>query len=233
MIVALFLAAAFAGLDPTPTPAQEQTFPEIGRVRSVAPPCAVMRDIVIPSWVAAKDADKRFGDIQTGLPKYAETADDEFNRWSVIREMQLSRVDQALSNMMDRSNAISKLLGDSRISKSSPDPQVQTERAALIDLYETQQARISILSEFVQRERKTVMLHGLDDNSAFTGKLGAPTPTPMPGQTRTPWGQPSLNGIGFNDAREMRDWTGQMYAEVRTAEERVAKTFYPIALNCR
>src|SRR5471030_290970 len=170
MIVALFLAAAFAGLDPTPSPQQEQTFPEIGRVRSVAPPCTVLRDIVIPSWEAAKDINKKFTDIQTGLPKYAATADDPFNRWGVQREMQLSRVDQALSNMMDRSLVINKLLGDPRISANSPDPQVQAERSALTQMYQTQQARISILNEFVQREKKQVLTRDLAENSALSGK---------------------------------------------------------------
>jgi hypothetical protein len=237
MIVALFLAAAFAGADPTPPPAPETTFPEIGRVRSLAPPCTVMKDIVIPSWEAAKSADRRFEIAQTTLPRYAATMDDDFNRWGVQREMQLSKIDQAVSNMMDSTLTINKLLGDPRISARSPDPQVQAERAALIEMYQIQEARISILNEFVQREKKVVLTHDLGGaaNSALGAKGSTPDPetTPQPGSTRTPWGQPSLYGVGMQDTNQMKAWTGQMAAEIKVSEERAAKSFYPIAVGCR
>jgi len=235
MIVALFLAAALAaGADPTPTPAPDTAFPEIGRVRSLAPPCAVMRDVVIPSYQAAQKADKKFGDAQTKLPNYAQVADDPFNRWGVEREMLLSRVDSALTSMMEQTAEMSRLLGDPRISKLAADPQVQNERTALQQMYQAQMARVSILHEFVERERVAVMSHGLDDLSMFSSPQVsmASTPTPQPGQTKTPWGQPSLNGIAFNDAQQMRDWTGQMASEIRISEERAAKTLYPIATGC-
>jgi hypothetical protein len=237
MIVALFLAAAFAGADPTPPPAPETTFPEIGRVRSLAPPCTAMKDIVIPSWEAAKSADKRFELAQSTLPKYAATIDDDFNRWGVQREMQLSKIDQTVSNMMANTLTINKLLGDPRISAKSPDPQVQAERAALIEMYQTQQARISILNEFISREKMVVMTHDLGGaaNSALGAKGSTPDPeiTPQPGSTRSPWGQPSLNGVSMQDSQFMKDWTGQMVAEIKISEERAAKTFYPIAAGCR
>jgi hypothetical protein len=236
MIVALFLAAALAtGADPTPSPAPDTTFPEIGRVRSLAPPCAVMRDVVIPSYQAAQKANQKFSEAAKRLPNYAEVADDPFNRWGVEREMLLTRVDSALTSMMEQTEQMSKYLGDPRISPRAADPQVQNERTALQQLYQSQMARVSILHEFVERERLAVMKHGLDDTSMFsspTQSMG-PTPTPQPGQTRTPFGQPSLNGIAFNDAQQMRDWTGQMAAEIHISEERSAKILYPIATGCR
>src|SRR5476649_1124224 len=115
MIVALFLAAALAGTDPTPAPAPELGFPEIGRVRANTPPCTVMKDIVLPSWEAAKDADKKFLMAQSYLPKYAETLNDNFNRWGPQRDMQFTHIDQAVSNMMSSTLVINKLLGDPRI----------------------------------------------------------------------------------------------------------------------
>jgi len=234
MIVALFLAAALAGTDPTPAPAPELGFPEIGRVRANTPPCTVMKDIVLPSWEAAKDADKKFLMAQSYLPKYAETLNDNFNRWGPQRDMQFTHIDQAVSNMMSSTLVINKLLGDPRIAADSPDPEVQAERAALIQLYETQQARISVMGEYVQRERLVVMSHGMTVAAAAPrGSTPIPEVTPQAGMTRSPWGQPSLNGISIQDSQEMRNWTGQMAVEIKKSEERAAKSFYPIAVGCR
>ncbi|MFN2460014.1 MAG: hypothetical protein ABR591_04945 [Candidatus Velthaea sp.] len=235
LLLVAALAAAVAEPTPAPTAVPDLNLPEIGRVRSVTPPCAVMRDIVVPSWAAARKADERFAQASKKLPDYARTVDDNFTRWSVQREMQLSRLDTAVSQMMEDAMVINKALGDPRIAANVNDPQVRGQRDQLQQVYATQMARASVLNEFVQRERYAVMTHDLNVGSAFNGHGTSftPTPTPQPGQTASPFGQPALNGIWLNDQESMRNWTTAIATAVRASENKAAQSFLEVARDCR
>jgi hypothetical protein len=102
----------------TPAPA----FPNIGRVRSLAPACASMRDLVIPSLAAAQRADARFVETRKRLPMYADVVDDPEHRTGVAREFALSKLDADATALLKEALVINRALGDPRLSKTSNDP---------------------------------------------------------------------------------------------------------------
>src|SRR5471032_925955 len=147
MFAALTLAVLFAAAaDPTPTPAP--VIPEIGRVRASAPACTALTGLVAPSFAAAQNADQRFSEAALNLPQYAHVINDPFARFGVQREAMLSRLDSALTSMQADARQINRALADPRLSKTSPDSDIQSERAQLEQVYAAQMARINVLAEF-------------------------------------------------------------------------------------
>ena len=247
---ALALALAIAGTTaqvpaPTEVPAAAPSdLPEIGRTKATTPACAAMRDLVIPSFAAAKKADARFVETQTRLPKYAEiradaksdrnkTHDDSF------QESMLSRLEQDAANLLGYAAFIAKALGDPRLAADSKDPDVQDERAQLQAVYAVQQARAKMIAEFVARERMTLSTGQLAPDGTFYGKLTpiprAPEPTPqaVAADTTAAPGMPLFSGIAFADKDRANAWGRDMTKAVTDAENRAAKSFLPLAERCR
>jgi hypothetical protein len=247
---ALVLAlAAVPAPKPTPTPFAIGTFsptetpgppavqlPEIGRVRSIAPACAAMRDLVIPSFAAAQRADARFVETRKRLPTYADLRDDPEHQNDVFRESALHRLSQDVAGLLQDSLVINKALGDPRLAADSTDPQVQAERAQLEQLYQMQQARANLLSQFVQREQVAVAKGQLTLADSFSKNpgpvfTGAPF-APLPAMTAPP-GMPVFSGISLADTRVASDWGTEIANAVRASENAAAKTFLAIARTCR
>jgi hypothetical protein len=222
----------------TETPAPASTLPEIGRVRAATPACAAMRDLVIPSFAAARRADVRFAQTRARLPQYVEYIDDPEHRNDVFRESALSKLDADATAILNETLVLNKALGDPRF-KDPTDPQVAAEKAQLEQLYDTQQARANQLQEFVMRQRNAIAKNGIDDSSALTGTrrqqgrdASAPA-APMPALTAPP-GMPLLGGrIALADKAAINDWSGSMAAAVRASENQAARAFLPIAHGCR
>jgi hypothetical protein len=221
----------------TPAPVPQPTLPEIGRVRAASPACAAMRDLVIPSFAAARRADARFTQTRARLPQYIDFADDPEHKTDVFRESALSRLSADATAILNETLAINKALGDPRF-KDPADPQVAAEKAQLQQLYNTQQARANQLQEFVTREQVAIAKNGINDNSAFAGRNThvqdvSPPPAPIPNLTAPP-GMPVIGGrIPMADKAVINDWSGQIAAAVRASENMAAKTFLPIAHSCR
>jgi len=215
-----------------------QQLPNIGRTRSVTPGCAAMRDIVVPSFAAAVRADQRFVETRKRLPSYAEIVDDPEHSTDGFRQMLLHKLGQDAANLMEDAQAISKALGDPRISADVKDPQVVAERRQLQALYEAQATRANLLNQYVMREQVATAKQNIDDSSAFgsrtatsAGNVKAPD-QPMP-QLTAPPNMPLRSGIALADKRALEDWGTTLHTYVRTAENQAAKTFYPIARSCR
>jgi hypothetical protein len=220
----------------TDTPAPASNLPEIGRVRAATPGCAVMRDLIIPSFAAARRADVRFAQTRARLPQYIDFADDPEHATDVFRESALSRLDQDATAILNETLVLNKALGDPRF-KDTSDPQVAAQKAQLQQLYNTQQARANQLQEFVMRQRNAIAKNGMEDSGAFNGKNPSPPPisrdAPTPVLTAPP-GMPILNGkIAMADKNTINDWSGSMTAAVRASENMAARAFLPIAHSCR
>ena len=223
----------------TETPAPAANLPEIGRVRANSPVCAAMRDLVIPSFAAARRADARFTETRVRLPKYVEIADDPEHRTDVYRESALSKLDADATTILNETLVLNKALGDARL-KDPTDPQVIAAKRQLEQLYATQQARANQLQEFVMRQRNEIAKNGMGDNSAFGPHNTQPqqtadnTPLKPPPSLKAPPNMPLLNGrIALADKAAINDWSGNMAAAVRKSENLAAQTFLPIAQSCR
>jgi hypothetical protein len=177
--LATMLAVAPAQTAPAPsaTPNTADVIPEIGRVKSKAPACSALQDLVAPSFAAAMRADKQFAQaapqfaayatakasataLPTNVTRVTSSGDrpmqskigaDELD--SPTPEMYLARLDKALAEMKREAAAINKALGDPRLASDSNDPAVQSERKQLSQLYDVQVARIATLQEFLDRQR--------------------------------------------------------------------------------
>jgi hypothetical protein len=224
--------------DPHPSQTAAPEFPNIGRVRTLTPACASMRDLVIPSFAAARRADARFVETRKRLPMYAELVDDPEHRTDVLRESALSRLDSDATALLKEALVINRALGDPRLSKTSNDPAVLAERAELERVYNAQSARANLLEEFVIRQRSAIAKNGLGDNSAFASRLShdnAPSisapEAPDPTHTAPP-NMPKLNGNSLSDKQNVDDWARDISSGIRESENRAAKTFLPIARGC-
>jgi hypothetical protein len=220
----------------TETPAPPSNLPEIGRVRAATPVCAAMRDLVVPSFAAARRADARFTETRVRLPKYIEIADDPEHRTDVYRESALSKLDADATKILQETLVLNKALGDPRF-KDPTDPQVIAMKNQLDQLYRTQQARANQLQEFVMRQRNEIAKNGIDDNHALAGRNQAPPgpqAAPPPPSLKAPSGMPLLIGkIAMLDKASLNEWSGNMAAAVRASENLAAQTFLPIAQACR
>lgn len=245
-LTALVAAVAAAEPAPTPfpigtlapfgvTPAPLSSLPSIGRVRANSPGCAAMRDLVIPSFIAARRADARFAQTQTRLPQYAGLVDDPVHRGDVVRESALATLDQDAGELLADALILNKALGDPRLSADQTDPDVVAERTALEQLYEAEKIRANLLSEFVIRQRAATATAGIDTTSPYGSRqpVAAATPAPQPAPVLTaPPGMPLLVGNELTDRDQARRWGADLTANVAANESRAAKTFLPIARSC-
>jgi hypothetical protein len=253
--VAISAAGAVAqpGAQPTANPFSIGTFqpladpsrpfqsplPDIGRTRATTRACAVMRDLIVPSFEAALRADKRYAEARKRLPNYAEVAGDQMHRDDAVQQMVLTRLDSDASTLLREAQVVSKALGDPRIAATVTDPQVMAERRSLQQLYEAQMTRASLLNEFVMREHVATAKRGIDDNSAFRARNAGQsssfvTAAPVPiAQLTAPPGMPLRSGNSMADKNSLQEWGTLMATYVRANENEAAKTFYTIAQTCR
>ena len=239
VVAAATIAVAFAlGIAPSQAPAPDATsLPEIGRVRSTAPACAALRDLVVPSFSAAERADARFMQTRVRLPQYAELAADKAHRNDVFRDSALAKLDADVMALLDVTLALDKALHDPRL-KDSTDPQVVAERNGLEQLYAVQKVRANQLQEFVMRERNATARNGMEDSGAFGGKkaplaMNAEAPPAPPAILNAPRGMPLLTGNNaLADKASLNEWSLGMAAAVRAGENQAAKAFLPIAKSC-
>ena len=247
VLAAAAVAAAFAlSAAPTPVPAppaaqsapESSPLPEIGRVRSTGVACAAMRDLILPSFAAARRADARFDETRLRLPDYIKTADDPEHQSDVVRQSALSKIDADATVLLSETAVLNKALGDPRL-KSSSDPQVTAARDKLQQLYAAQQTRASQLQEFVMRERNATAHDGFPVQNTF-GRSGAaaqqvvsPPPRYIAPLNPSP-GMPVItHRTPLADVESLNEWTGKMAATVRASENVAARTFLPIAQSCR
>jgi hypothetical protein len=246
LLAAATAAVAFAlGAVPSAVPAQtaaptsspDASLPEIGRVRSTAPACAALRDLVIPSFSAAQRADARFLQTRVRLPQYAEIAADKEHRHDVFRDSALMKLDADASALLNEALWMEKALRDPRL-KDNTDPQVVAERAGLQQLYDVQKARANQLQEFVMRERNATVRNGMEDSGAFGGKnqplpVNAEEPPAAAAVLNAPRGMPRLTGVNaLVDKASLNEWSLNMAAAVRVGENQAAKAFLPVARSC-
>lgn len=238
LLASLAVAAAAASPNPftleSPAPSP-LVLPHIGGVKA-RPACTAMREVVIPSFAAARHGDARFATATTQLQQYIDAVDDPNDKEPTVRQMRLSRLDQTSTGLLQDALEISKALGDPRIAADVKDPQTQALREKLQQLYTVQAARAKLVWQFVERERNELNKTDLGATGASDGRGGAQppidVPTPMPGAT-TPPEMPAMHGIAFGDKETMQKWTGGIDADVRATENDAARTFLPIAKGCR
>jgi hypothetical protein len=236
--VAIALGAAPSPA-PAPTAVPDTSLPEIGRVRSTAPACAAMRDLVLPSFSAAQRADSRFLQTRVRLPQYAEIAADPGHKSDVFRDSALAKLDADATALLTEAQWLDKALRDPRL-KDTSDPQIVAERSGLQQLYDVQKARANQLQEFVMRERNAAVRNGMEDSGAFRGKIPTmpvsgeePPPMASPPPLNVPRGMPILTGKNaLADKASLNEWSLNMAAAVRAGENQAAKSFLPIARNC-
>jgi hypothetical protein len=218
--------------------------PEIGRTRATSAACAVMRDIVVPAFAAARRADARFESVRANLPRYIQLKSDYNSQRVLVKsdgimlDSQYNRLSIDAASLLRDTDAIKKLLDDPRLSASSNDLVVREEREQLERVYAAQQARASALSELTLRESTYLSKHlvGWEDPAAFAQMNIKPDvdtpPRPLPKVTAPP-GMPLLNGFDAADRVRVGEWGAAMTSIVRTNEEQAAKTFLPLAQGCR
>ena len=238
--IALGAVPASAQAPPaTPSATPDAPLPEIGRVRSTAPACAALRDLVIPSFSAAQRADMRFLQTRVRLPQYAEIAADKEHHNDVFRDSALAKLDADATALLNEALWLDKALRDPRL-KDSTDAQVVAERTGLQQLFDVQKARANQLQEFVMRERNATVRHGMEDSGAFKGKMAPisvsgeePPPMAPPPPLNVPRGMPILTGKNaLADKASLNEWSLNMAAAVRAGENLAAKAFLPVARNC-
>jgi hypothetical protein len=233
-----WLIVAFASpnpftLGPTPTPGPSAApgfaLPEIGRVRSATPACAVMRDLIAPAYAASMRADVRFAKIRKGFPKYVDVADDRNDRYGARHAMIIAEMDRDAIAMREEALVLNRALGDPRFVRPT-DPQVIAEKRELQQLYDNQSGRANVIFEFVTREQAAIMRSGMD-----TGGTGAaPQATPFDQATSAPFGMPPpLRGIELIDRNALDAWAGTIAVQVRDSEHRMAAALLPISQSCR
>jgi hypothetical protein len=241
--VLAMLAAPAAVIAQAPAPAATAApadLPEIGRVRSLTPACAAMRELVIPAFAASMGVSKKFDETAPYFSRYVETIEEEKDN-TAVRDMLLSRMGQSVSLMMRDTQKIAKALGDPRLSATSKDPAIVEERKQLNLLYDVQMDRANILNEYLIRQNAGIARTEFQDNSAFASTRspgGTQDLTPQPTATpieydRRRFGQPVLDGKnGFADKHVMTDWTNDLGAQAKLASNIAAKALLPIAKGC-
>lgn len=234
---AVVFATMLASAAPTPAPVQpapaaaESPLPEIGRVRSTPTACAAIRDLVAPSFDAVRRADARFALTRERLPRYAEIVSDPWNRGGVLRKMAIAQLDQDASAMLKEALVLNRALGDPRLA-SSRDPLVVKEREELTQLYETQEARASLLAQFVMRERVAIAKGGTPlSPQSFGMQQNDDPPTPAPGATAAP-NMPRFTGIDVADKAMVDRWAAEISAPIAASETQAARAMLPIAKGC-
>jgi len=243
--VAIAAATPMAGAQPETATATAPPLPEIGRTRATTAACAVMRDIVIPAFAAAKRADAQFGAVRAGLPRYIQLKSDYNSQRvpvksdGIMLESQYNRLSIDTASLLRDTDAIKKLLDDPRLNAASNDPTIREEREQLERILAAQQARSSALSELTLRESTYLSKHlvGWEDPAAFAQMNIAPPDVnarvkPALAMTAPP-GMPLLNGFDAADRARVDEWSAAMTRIVHISEEQAAKAFLPLAQGCR
>src|SRR5579884_2807850 len=138
---------------PAHPPSPAPTLPPIGRVRATVPACVVTRDLVIPSFAAARRTDAAFAAAQQKLRKYVQIKDDDQLRHTPIyREGALAHLDTDLTTMMKEVYSMRTMLSDPRL-QNSADKDVVAMHDQLVQLYGAEATRANVLYEYVTRER--------------------------------------------------------------------------------
>lgn len=242
MLLALLLS--FSLIADTSAPDDFSQLTEIGRIKAVTPACAVMRDVTIPAFRAALNADHwmtvatpvllEYTRILASSHKYGDGwMDGGARKW---RQHQLG---QASTNMLVNTVAISDALGSSKMTPANTDPDVQAQRAALQILYDDEHERAVSLWRFQFLRAIDTSPGGDGDANAFAPRdtmntlASRPLPTPVPTALPTVAGLPSGNGNLPADTAAMRAATLARTSAGRRAEEAAAKFLFPIAERCR
>lgn len=251
-VVVLALLCCLAAT-PTPEPSPT-TLPEIGRVRATSAACAVMRDLVIPSYAAAMRADARFAETRKRLPQLADLLGDYYHQRAKVKndgvflEAAVTRLGVDSANLLREAATIRKLLDDPRL-RDTQDPSVQAERAALQQVYEMQQARANALSEFATRQSVELGRDyvGMESDFSKTGKQimaevdpdrtgedlrHVPSPIPAPTISARA-GMPLITGLEARDRAALDEWAAGAQRAVRQSENQASRTLLPLAQACR
>ena len=257
-IAAIALAlpcGAPAQVAPEPSASPAAQLPEIGRVRATSAACAAMRDVVIPSYAAAMRADARFAETRKRLPQLADLLGDYYHQRAKVKsdgvflEAAVTRLGVDSANLLREAATIRKLLDDPRL-RDTQDPSVQAERAALEQVYETQQARATVLNELATRQSVELGRDyvGMESDFTKTGKqimaevdtdrtgnqLGRSVPSPIPVPTISARaGMPLITGLEARDRAALDEWAAGVQIAVRQSENQASRTLLPLAQNCR
>lgn len=232
-LIIAFAAANPFTLGPTPTPGPSGpprfSLPEIGRVRSTTPVCAVMRDLIAPSYAASMRADVRFVEVRKVFPRYVDVADDGYDRYGPRHAMLLAELDRDAQALRDEALVLNRALGDARLGRPA-DQQVATVKRELQQLYDSQSGRANVLWEFVTRERAALARSGTGDGNA----VGAASDPTRDRARSAPLGMPPhFSGMELSDRRAMDDWAAAITIQVRASEHRMAGALLPISQSCR
>ncbi len=231
---AVVLIAAL-GAEPAPTPSPAPGgLPEIGRVRSATPACAVMRDLVIPSFAAARRGDARFAETRKRLPGFGElTADARPD--DPMRQSALAKLDADATTLLGEALVINRALGDPRLAADATDPVIREERRQLQQLYDTQKTRANILWEFVMRKNIAMSKAQFAADTTIAGRTPALPQNADDAPNRDlvvlP-GMPTESRIGFANRQRFDEWGAAIAAGIRISENAAAKAFIPIAQRC-
>ena len=231
----ILITALGAEPPPSPSPPPVQlTLPEIGRVRAATPPCAVMRDLVIPSFAAALRGDARFADTRKRLPVFGELNTDAPAN-DPMRQSALAKLDADATKLLQEALIINNALGDPRISADSKDPAVLEERRQLQQLYDTQKTRANLLWEYVMRKNIAMSKAQFAADTTIGGRTQAlpqtADDTPNRDLVVLP-GMPPESRIGFATKQRLDEWGAAIAAGIRASENTAAKAFIPIAQRC-
>lgn len=256
-IAAIALAlpcGAPAQVAPEPSASPAAQLPEIGRVRATSAACAAMRDVVIPSYAAAMRADARFAETRKRLPQLADVLGDYYHQRAKVKsdgvflEAAVTRLGVDAANLLHEAAIIRKLLDDPRL-RDTQDPSVQAERAALQQVYETQQARATALNELATRQSVELTRDNVGMESDFvktnkqimaevhsqdTEELGKSRPSPIPAPTISARAaMPLITGLEARDRAALDEWAAGVQSAVRQSENQASRTLLPIAQSCR
>jgi hypothetical protein len=233
--VGAIIAIAALGIEPVASPSPPPSgLPEIGRVRSTMPACTVMRDLVIPSFAAARRADARFAETRKRLPDWGELVADASPQ-DPMRQSALAKLDADATKLLGEAMIINRALGDPRLATASTDPAVLEERRELQQLYDTQKTRANILWEYVMRQNIAMSKAQFAADPTIGGhRQELPQnadDTPNRDLVVLP-GMPPSSRISFANRQRMAEWGAAIAAGIRVSENAAAKTFLPIAQRC-
>jgi hypothetical protein len=232
--VGAVIVIAALGVEPIASPSPTSGgLPEIGRVRSTTPACAVLRDLVIPSFAAARRADARFAETRKRLPDFGElTADAPAD--DPMRQSALAKLDADATKLLGEALIINRALGDPRLADTK-DPVVLEERRELQELYDTQKTRANILWEFVMRKNIAMSKAQFPADTSIGGHnqplQQSAGDAPNRDLVVLP-GMPPESRIGFANRRRLEEWGTAIATGIRVSENAAAKAFIPIAQRC-
>jgi hypothetical protein len=220
----------------------------IGRVKASAPACSILRDLTLPALRIAQRANRQFNEELA--PALIENTDAKLDPYAEhVHAMTAAKVSQLVSRAMDDATQISKALGDPRLAKDSPDPDVQAQRVQLTQLYEYQWTRAVNLWKGQTQESTAADIADLQtpkNDSTYAGNVGpmvahAPASassvhvqaTPGPGPTDDPLdGSPQLSGNADLDMKLYRRWVAKLEVGARDQENAASHAAMAVLDKC-